>query len=186
MHNILYHTYNENVSKSKIEKDICDYVRNSGDGYGTDRITFYDSTIYDNREKAEEYIRAIDNDFYGGYAVKFYDFSQVKDTPKIEVLKEKIAETIEKKKEFEISHSVKNQKATLIGCSGCGSKLNREKLRSEKCPLCYKDLRADSTLERLASFDNRVKGYREKIEMEQQKAKKKAEVKWLVKFEYHS
>jgi transcription initiation factor IIE alpha subunit len=81
---------------------------------------------------------------------------------------------------------VKNQKAAYIGCPNCGSKLNKERLRSEYCPLCNGDLRAVSTLERIESYKKRIADYEAKIKEERLKRKNKAEIKWLVKFEYHS
>lgn len=186
MHNIEYKTYPEKTSEAAINRDVVNYVRNHGDGYGTDFVSFPTSKVFDNYNAAHDCIESIDKGFYDGFAVKYYDFSKVKNTKKIDELEAKIKETQEKKKEYETAHSIKAQKAALIGCPECGSKLNRERMRGEKCPLCYTDLRSPTTLERLASFDSRVKDYRKKIEEERLKEKKKAEIKWLVKFEYHS
>lgn len=186
MHNIIYNEYPEKYSENQIEKDVINTVHCSGDGYGTDRIAFKTFKVFENRQTARQYIESIDNDFYGGYAVKFYDFSNVKENKKMLDYRNKIEEIQAKRNEYIESHSIKKQKASYIGCSSCGSKLNKDRLRGEKCPLCYHDLRAVSTLERIASYDKRIEEYRSKIEEERQKDKKKAVVKWLVKFEYHS
>lgn len=186
MHNIMYDVYAEKTTKQAITEKVSYDVRHSGDGYGTETVQFPTSNVFETYEAAQNYIESIDKDFYGGYAVKFYDFSKVKNTKKIDELEAKIRDTHTKRNEYEKVHSVKNQKAAFIGCSKCGSKLSREMLRSEKCPLCYTDLRANTTLERLSSFDSRVKEYRKKIDEERIKEKKKAEIKWLVKYEYHS
>ena len=185
MHNILYRTYPETLTKERIENEVIDKVNHSGDGYGTDHITFY-SAICENYDAAREYISGIDKDFYGGYAVKYYDFSGVKDSKKVDELKAKLDELHKKREEYINSHRVQNQKAAYIGCPDCGSKLNRERLRSQHCPLCGRDLRAISTLERIVSFDKRIKEAKEKIEAERTKQKSKAKIMWLVKFEYHS
>lgn len=79
----------------------------------------------------------------------------------------------------------KNQKAAYIGCRSCGSKLNKDKLRGESCPLCYSDLRSATVLNRIDGFDKKKDELLSKIEIEQVKQKKKAEVKWLVGYEYH-
>ena len=185
MHNICYREYPENTPKQKIIDDVVKTVSRSGDGYGTDRITFRD-VVCDNISVAQTYINDNDNAFYGGLAVKYYDFSNVKNNKKVEELEKKISETLVKKNEFAVAHSVKSQKAAFIGCPRCGSKLSRERLYGNNCPLCGKELRAQSTLERLKGYDNRISEYKKQIAQEQLKNKKKAKVMWLVKFEYHS
>ena len=185
MHNICYREYPESTPKQKIVDEVLKIVSRSGDGYGTDRITFRD-VVCDNISAAQAYINDNDNAFYGGLAVKYYDFSNVKDNKKVDDLEKKIAETREKKSAFAVAHSVKSQKAAYIGCPKCGSKLSRERLRGNSCPLCSQELRAPSTLERLKSYDNRISEYEKQIAQERLKNKQKAKVMWLVKFEYHS
>ena len=78
---------------------------------------------------------------------------------------------------------MKNRKSEYIGCPKCGSKLFREYLKAEFCPLCRTDLRSQTTLEALANFDKR----REKVQdqLEAEKEKQNGEVRWLIKYEYH-
>ena len=185
MHNIIHWTYPEKTSTVQIKTEVINYVRSHGDGYGTDNIRFLDD-IFESEDQAYSYINEIDNGFYGGYGVKFYDYSKVKDTKKITELKSKLAEIMHKQSEYINAHHVKDFKASFIGCSKCGSKLSKEYLISDKCPVCHNDLRAESTLERIASFKNRAKECQEKILQETQKQKDKANIFWLVKFEYHS
>ena len=184
-HMILHHTYPATRTLRSIADEVVDYVHHHGDGYGTDAIRMPTEKVFDSYDAAEEYIRSVDKGWYDGIAVKFLDFSDVKATSKVSELQEKIRETEQKKKEYIAAHSVKTQKAAYIGCPKCGSKLNREMLRGESCPLCRTDLRSATTLERIASFDNRIKEYSKKIGEERLKDKKKAKVTWLVKFEYH-
>lgn len=186
MHNILHWAYPEKTSISVIESDVINYVKSHGDRYGTERIVILSTMPFDNEEQAETYIREMDRGFYGGYAVKFYDYSQTQDTKKTKQLKIKLADIMHKKSEYIATHHVKDFKASYIGCSKCGSKINKQFLRSDKCPVCYQDLRAESILERIANFDTRIIECQEKIQQEIQKQKDKAEKKWLVKFEYHS
>ena len=76
-------------------------------------------------------------------------------------------------------------KAAYVGCSSCGSRLNKEKLRGEKCPLCGTDLRSQSTLDRLKALRSKHLEIMSQLEDERCKDKNKATIKWLVKFEYH-
>lgn len=186
MHNVCYRDFPESTSRKEITDTICGIVARSGDGYGTDKIMFFVDPICDNENAAEEYIKKIDRDFYGGYAVRYYDFSGVKDSQKVKELEDKIVEIFAKKRAFADAHSVKNQKAAFVGCACCGSKLNRERLNNNRCPVCFDDLRSESTLNKLASYDSRIDECNRKIDQERLKNKKKAPIKWLVKFEYHS
>lgn len=186
MHNIEYREFSESTPKQEIVDYVLKNVSRSGDGYGTSHIKFCSDVICDNISAAQAYINEIDHDFYGGYAVRYYDFSQVKDPKKVGELEQKVREIMAKKRAFAEAHSVKSQKAAFVGCPKCGSKLNRERLRGNDCPLCWTDMRAASTLERLASYDKRMDEYHRQIQQERLKNKKKARVMWLVKYEYHS
>lgn len=186
MHNIIHWTYPEKTSINKIESDVVNYVHTHGDRYGTDRIVMLSNKPFDNEKQAKSYIDEMDRDFYGGYAVKFYDYSNAKKTKKIDELKAKLLELSKNRDEYISAHHVKEFKASFIGCAKCGSKLSRQHLISDKCPVCRNDLRAESTLERIASFEKRIKECKEKIQQEIEKQKDKANIKWLVKFEYHS
>jgi predicted RNA-binding Zn-ribbon protein involved in translation (DUF1610 family) len=185
-HEIIYREYENNKTESQILNEVLETVRHSGDGYGTDHIKFITDQIFENENEAVKYIDKIDTDWYGGFAVKFYDYSGAKKTKKIEEYESKIDEIIKKKNAYFHAHHVKNFTAKFIGCAKCGSKLSREHLIGNSCPLCGSDLRAASTLERLANFDKRRDEYKQKIAQEVQKQKKAAKIKWLVKFEYHS
>ncbi|NCE98104.1 hypothetical protein [Emergencia sp. 1XD21-10] len=186
MHNILHNTYPVTWSLKQVTADIRDYIEHHGDGYGTEEVRVPTEKVFDTYEMAEEYISQIDKGWYDGIAVKFLDYSEVEDSAKVAELRKKISETLERRKEYINSHSIRNQKAKYIGCHQCGSKLNRELMRGEQCPLCHTDLRAASTLERIASFHKKIYCYNNRIKEEKLKEKKKAKVKWLVKFEYHS
>lgn len=185
MHNICCELFNVGVSEKVISERVLDIVRHSGDGYGTDRIAFSHREPFANQEAAEAWIRENDG-WYKGIAVQFYDYSKCKTTKKMETLQDRIADNKAKKHEYIKTHSVRVFKAEYVGCSCCGSKLKRELLRSERCPVCYEDLRAKSTLDRIQGFDKKEKELRAQIEAEKQKDKKNATVKWLVKYEYHS
>lgn len=185
-HNIEYNTYPITSSQESILADIIDIVLHSGDRYGTDSIKFDNVNVFESENAAYEHIRKIDKAFYGGYAVKYYDLNSIKDSAKVAELRTRISENLKKKEEYIKAHSVKLQKAAYIGCPTCGSKLNKERLWSNQCPLCRTDLRSKTVLDRIESFDKKNEDLNKKIEEEKLKSKKKATIKWLVKYEYHS
>lgn len=186
-HDILYRTLPGTCTLKQVADFVDEYVKGHGDRYGTDVVRCPNHmALLPNYEKAYDYICSVDRGDYDGIAVQYADFSHIKDSAKVEDLRKKMAELQQKKMEFINAHSPQAQKAAYIGCPECGSKLSRERLKGNKCPLCYTDLRASSTLERIESFNRRIAEYQKKIQAEREKDQKKTKIMWLVKFEYHS
>lgn len=187
-HEVCYRSYPATYTLRQIADVVCDYVKTHGDRYGTDRVRCPNhQQLLPNYETAVDYIRSVDNGDYDGVAVQYADFSHIKDSAKVDELRKKVDEIGKKKMEFIEAHSPRAQKAAFIGCSECGSKLNREKLSGYVCPVCRTDLRAPSTLERIDAFNRRIAEYNKKIAAERSKDQnQKAKIMWLVKFEYHT
>ena len=186
MHNIIKTEYPVTWTLKKITDDVRDTVRSNGDHYGTERLRVPTDKVFDTYDEAEDYIDKVDEHDYDGIAVKFLDYSKVEETKKGKEYRAKIAETLRKRKEYEKAHSIHTLSAVYAGCPKCGSKLKRDLINGEFCPLCRADLRSASTLDRLAAFDAKTKELNRKVIEEKKKQKAKAETKWLVKYEYHS
>lgn len=184
MHNIRYLDYPEKCNRKEIISIICDIAEHDGDGYSGPMHWHDEVAPLESYEAAERWIKAHDKGWYDDHAVRYYDYSRLKDTKKISELKQRALEIQKKKGEYATEHSVKKLKAVLITCPKCGSKLSRAHLRSEYCPLCNTDLRSKTTQETLKHFDERISQVWKTIQAEQRKSK--GEVRWLVKYEYHS
>ena len=157
-----------------------------GEGYHS-TLTWHDEIEpFKNYEEAKDFIQRKDNGWYDDHAVRYYDYSEDTNTKKMVELKNKYKELIEGHQKYSLEHSVHNFKAKYIGCEKCGSKLSREHLAGERCPLCRTDLRSKSTLEKLQRYKDKIIYCMNKIQAEKEKQKKKAKIKWLVKIEYHS
>ena len=87
--------------------------------------------------------------------------------------------------EYISAHSVRKFQAKYIGCQKCGSKINKEYLRGERCPMCNTDLRSETTLKKIEWYGEKIDEYHSRIEAEKRKQQNKAKIKWLVKYEYH-
>ena len=61
-----------------------------------------------------------------------------------------------KYEEYEREHSVLAFKAAYVSCTKCGSKLNREYLKSDTCPICRTDMRSDTTQSILARYFKKI------------------------------
>ena len=186
MHNIRYLVYEENTDRGKIINDIKRIAERDGEGYHS-TLTWHEKVEpLMTEDDAGEFIKSKDNGWYDDHAVRFYDYSKTTTTKKIEDLEKKIEDLICAKEIYAKGHSVQSFKAKYIGCSHCGSKLNKEYFRKDRCPLCGEDLRSATTIEKLKWYDTKLKECRNKILMEKQKQKSKAKVMWLVKIEFHS
>lgn len=113
----------------------------------------------------------------------FYDVSKVKTTAAEKKLRERIDELTESLREYVKVHSVKNLKAELITCRGCKSKIRKDYLDREICPVCKEDLRAEYIIETIDKMKQRIKDKKkELLELEKRK-KDKAPVRYLVAYE---
>ena len=186
-HSINYITVAEKANRKSVMDDIAEHARKDGDGGYSSRMTWHDEVQpFDTKEEAREFIAERDNGWYDDHAVRFLDYSKAKPTAKMAEYEKKVAELIEAERVYRVSHSVHTFKAQYIGCPKCGSKLNKDFFRCENCPLCRTDLRSNTTLDKLQWYADKIEEYRERIEAEKRKQKNRAEVKWLVKYEFHT
>ena len=184
-HEIKYIVCKENQSRQDIMDDIQSYARRHGDGYSS-YVTWHEKVPpLDSYDEARAFIEH-DNGNYSDHAVRYYDYRNVPDSAKIKKIQVQIQELRTAKSEWIKSHSVKAQKAQYIGCSKCGSKLSKNHLHGECCPLCGTDLRSGYILEKIEWYDNKINMCYDAIQEERKKQKNKAEIMWLVKFEFHS
>ena len=186
MHNIGYLVCDEKENRKSILAEISEIAREGGDGYHSG-VKFHDNIPpFETKEEARDFIKKKDNGWYDDHAVRFYDYSGATKTAKIKTYEEKIAQLTAEQMKYRDEHSVHNFKAKHIGCMKCGSKLNKDYIVGERCPLCHTDLRSETTLKKMEWYKNKKNEYAERIEAEERKQKSKAKIKWLVKYEYHS
>ena len=184
-------TFDVKTSKKEIENE-CNKIAERSSDYGgglPGKIRWIDSKVFKDREEAVDYIDRTSGN-YEQIAVKFLEFDgKIEPSSKMISLKARFDAELDKQEEYSKKHSVKTFKAAHIGCPNCGSKLNRELLKNEKCPLCNTDLRSKTTLEALAKYVANANAIQAQYKEEEIKNKerylKKAKEKWLVKIEYH-
>jgi len=188
MHEIKYMEFSRNTTEKEMARARARIVnRNSdwgsrGEEYGNFKLH---QVICDSYDDAVEKIRQYDEGWYDDHGVLFRDYGKVKPTKQMEAIKSQISDTRQKRQEFIDAHLPNRVKAELIGCQHCGSKIAKAYLRGAYCPVCHKDLRPKSTLNRIAAYDDKIKTLQKKYAELEKKQKDKAEVKWLVKLEYH-
>lgn len=150
-------------------------------------IRWLEGKPYDNYSDALNAIEELDRGSYDNLAVLYRDYDKVKPTKKMETLKARSAELGRKKEELDKTSTkeLHTRKSAFIGCKNCGSKLSTKYIRNSVCPLCGNELRSDTTMNRLANMTKKIKEINKEYIAEEKKLKAKAEVRWLVKFEFH-
>lgn len=192
-HIIDYDVYSEKVSKSDVQEK-WDKIAYGREGSGLpNKIRWLDITL-NSYEEAKEYIDKVDRGWYDCVAVKYKDFdiSSIKSTKKLQELKDRCSRLEKEYREISNIVECKTFKSQLITCKQCNSKLNKDYMRSNKCPLCGNDIRSDTTKKRIkAKYDNLLE-IRKQLELENKKLLTKqakqinnANIRWLVKVEYH-
>lgn len=186
MHNIHYVDYDEKTKKSEIMEDIEEMAAEDGDGYCS-RMTWHITVPpFETREEAKRFIEQNDKGWYDDHAVRYKDYSSATKTAKIIEYENKIDELQKAKRAYFEAHSIHSFQAKHIGCPKCESRLNKEYIVGNSCPLCRTDLRSKTTIDKLNWYEQKIADYRERIEAEKRKQSKNCKVMWLVKYEYHS
>ena len=194
MHEIEYFDYNYTTSQKTISDNLTSYARRNSDSgglyYG---IQFKESTPFDSREKAYDYIQKIDKS-YANICVPYLDYPNIKiDESKLKELNDKYVALhneyyARRDKQFYTTETVKSQ---YLGCKACGSRLAVKYLRGNRCPLCNTEMRPDTEMKRLdalkARFDKAGDDLAKARAKGEEKAKKgvKPTKMWLCKIEFH-
>ena len=191
-HEIQHRVYRENVDRKQVEADLNHYVKQAcwrEGGSGLDKpIRWYDN-ICANYDEALEFIRQQDRGWYDQLAVKFREYPVIAPSKTLLALQERLRKEMEKLTTYENAHCVQSFKVEYIGCPKCGSKLKRELLKNNRCPLCGEELRGKTTIDTIKRYKSNIAEMQKKINEESKKQQgkelKKSTIKWLVKIEFH-
>ena len=189
MHNIQYFSYDEKVNRRKVEQEANEYVTREDWQEGCsglyNPIRWLENVgICADYEAAQHEIEIRDRHDYDNLAVRYYEPVRGFTDKRYEELKLHAigahASLNEKNKLW-----VQTVKAEFVGCRNCGSRLKRELIKSNQCPVCFSDLRPETTLKQVASAQAKLKKAQNACKEYERTHAKKA-VKWLVKIEYHT
>lgn len=186
-HNVEYADYPEAVDKKKIQQ-MWDHTaacagRKEGGGGLYSKIQWL-PVICASYEEAEVYIQRHDDGNYRQLAVRYR--APADEAPQYLVdARLALGESrmrLSKANAFHFSTA----KSAFIGCKACGSKLSREHLRSNFCPLCRADLRPASKLAEVKRVQAVVQKAEKRLEDAEKRAAANGKLRWLVKVEYHT
>ena len=187
-HNVRYRDYPENVNKRKVQTDWDTFVAHEDWQEGASGlpsgIRWIDSVICNSYDAAQKYIESIDSGWYDQLAVRYHVTPKSK---KLDELRNIVQTTMKKYRDAESALYADGVKSAFIGCKKCGSKLNREYVKRNTCPLCGQDFRSDTTKARILAAKKKYESAVTNLQnCEASLAKKNSELRWLVKVEYHT
>lgn len=191
-HEIRHETYPENVDKKKVQAEWDDTVRHicwQEGASGLGRPIRWLDKVCGSYEEAEEYIQKQDKGWYDQLAVKYLDYRDVQPSKKMAELQERVKTLYATYREKANKFHFADAQAAFITCKSCGSKISRKHLGGNQCPVCRADMRPDSVLKSIASakasHEKALASLKTEEKKHQEKCKKQAKVRWLVKVEYH-
>lgn len=190
MHQIEFLTFDKDMDKKQIST-YCDNRARTEENDYTGGLPYAiewkeNRTPFDSYDDAYEYLE--ENYCDGNYeqvAVLYRDLNTVKETKRVKDLKNRIRDLHNKYQLLNSKIHYKDVKSALISCKKCNSKINKDYLNSNFCPIFHTDLRPDSTKQRLENMQKNIKNLQKELQKEKLKQKDKAKIKWLVKIEYH-
>lgn len=185
-HQINYYTYDLDCKKQDIIDELNEEAKYSSDSRSClpNPIRWLDVTL-DDYDTAVQYIANHERTWYDQVAVKYKQYPRESTSKAAIVLKDRIKKQQDSLNKIVRDSHVSNRTSEYIGCEKCGSKLKRTLLRGDCCPLCGKDLRSATNLDRIKNANDKLADLRDKL-AEQIKKDTKPVVKWLVKIEYHT
>lgn len=189
MHNIEYFTYEENIKRDWVQKELdhyvsCETYKEGGNGLGKNIRWLESVGICKDYDEAESCIRDHDRKWYDQLAVRYYEPARGFSDKKLEELRAKERAALDSYHEKD-SVWAKGLKAEYIGCKKCGSRIRKQYIRTNHCPVCTSDLRPETTLKAVKAAENRWKKAQAVVNSYICDHAKKT-VKWLVKIEYHT
>ena len=187
-HNVELFTYPEKVDKKKVQKELDHYAamedwQEGCTGLYRD-IRWIADKVYPNYDEADKAIEKLDRGNYDQLAVKYCVYTPPQDE-KVEELKKKVLAAGDefRRRDFEVYPQT--VKSAMIGCKKCGSRLAREYLRTNFCPVCKTDMRPEYIQKSIQAAKNKMlRAEQEASDYYTKKGKKS--IRWLVKIEYHT
>lgn len=181
-----YYDYPETTKESTIMMEIEDSLETERGYMEPVQLPFLfmkNVEVFPSRGAAMDYLRSDacrQYDRRKNVGVRYRSLEGTKPTKRKLDLERRVKETQQKIQDYSTAHSVLNFKAEYVGCPGCGSKLKRDLLHSDTCPLCRKDMRSETTIKTINGYYSKIEELRKEIEEENRKIAAKGKVYWLI------
>lgn len=186
-HNVAFYEYSFSTPKVDIERELSAHVRCEcwQEGGNMKPIRWLDEKVCDSREAAEDLCRTMSKDYTDCVAVP-YRVADVNDNKLRDLMRARSA-AYKAYKDANACIAAQSLKSQYIGCKKCGSKLNRDFIKSNFCPLCGEDMRSKTQLLHVVRLKQKVDVAELTVsKCELALAKKSKKLMWLVKIGYHT
>lgn len=185
-----YFYFEENDSKENMLWRINNFLYSVSDGFrrldSLNGIHWYSKHICEDEEDAIDYLDEKEGNGRDDSAVRYKVLkSGTKFSKKYLELKNKF-------KDAELQYRTANQhiyarglKSQYITCKICGSKMNKDYIKSNFCPFCNTDMRPETVRNKIAGYATKVKRIEYALKEEEKKIiDKNCAYMWLVKIWY--
>lgn len=188
----------ETDDKKKIQRECdewgdynCDPYERGGRHGGLGSPIRFTSRVFNSLDEAEEYL---DGTFgrYDQTAVQYWKYPKHEKTSNEKKLEEKVDATSKTLHDLEYKPHYQGIKSQYVTCPECGSKLSTAhcgKTWRNQCPVCGKDVRPQTILNRVANLKKTLSETNAALKAERKKTdeknKKKAKLCWAVACEVH-
>lgn len=112
--------------------------------------------------------------------IPFLDTNSLPNDKRLLELEKRLQDEISKRNAYCNAHNVQNLQAKYISCKRCGSKVNKDYIRNNSCPVCRNNMLSDTVQKRLDAFSTRIVGLKASIVAEKEKRAGKAPTRYLV------
>lgn len=112
--------------------------------------------------------------------IPFLDTNSLPNDKRLLELEKRLQDEISKRNAYYNAHNVQNLQAKYISCKRCGSKVNKDYIRNNSCPVCRNNMLSDTVQKRLDAFSTRIVGLKASIVAEKEKRAGKAPTRYLV------
>ena len=156
---------------------------------GFEGIELRSDTLFASREEAEGIIEAA---CAAGnpcaVRIKHVDIDALAPTVTMEQIADRVRRMGEQRDKFEAEHSIHTLAAKLITCTKCDSRIAKDWVEGEHCPVCGNDLRSPYIPEQIATYEAKMAELREEYAQARDRQVKRAlakgelnaRVTWLV------
>lgn len=133
-------------------------------------------------QSAEEWYKNSYEAFHRPYQkyIPFLDTDSLPNNKRLLTLEYRLQYEITKRDAYRGAHNVQNLQAKYISCKRCGSKVNKDYIHNNSCPVCRNNMLSDTVQKRLDAFSARIDGLKASIVAEKEKRAAKAPTRYLV------
>ncbi len=178
-------------SLAKARAQIVDRVRHNADleefpnmGQDIGNITpiYPPESCCKRLQSAEEWYQKSYGVFRRPYQkyIPFLDTDSLPNNKRLLTLEYRLQYEITKRDAYRGAHNVQNLQAKYISCKRCGSKVNKDYIHNNSCPVCCNNMLSDTVQKRLEAFSVRIDGLKASIVAEKERRAAKAPTRYLV------